>query len=327
MSVVIPLYNKENAVATTLRSVLRQTRPPDELIIVDDGSTDRSVEAVRRVIDSERSEVPIRLIAQQNRGVSSARNRGAAEARSEFIAFLDADDEWLPDCASELQRLARAFPHATVLTVLLAKVGPNGALRAEMSPLPQGYFGELSSPLESYRKGYGIIHSSSVAIRRDAWRRSGGFPLGARSGEDICCWLKLLMSERIAHSGRPLSIWRDEHSGAAERRGVVPHHFAYFLGTKEGRSYCEDPNLVRFLGSNLAVQIGGLRLAGEKDVIEELRSLSASLPLRYRSACLAMAVTPAWLLRKAVAWRRQIRARFQSVSFEREPGGWLLHNA
>ena len=324
ISVVIPLYNKENAVETTLRSVLRQTRPPDELIIVDDGSTDRSVEAVSRAIDSERSDIPIHLIVQQNHGVSSARNRGAAEAKSDFIAFLDADDEWLPDCASEMERLARAFPDATVLTVLLAKVRPNGALRSEMSPLPPGYFGELSAPLGIYRKGYGIIHSSSVAIRRDAWLRSGGFPAGARSVEDICCWLKLLMSERIAHSGRPLSIWRDEHSGAHERRGVVPHHFAYFLGTKEGRSYCEDPDLVRFLGSNLAVQIGGFRLAGEEDVVEELRRLSTSLPFRYRGVCLAAAFAPRWLLRKAVAWRRGARARFQSIGFERTPRRQLL---
>src|SRR5690349_2849966 len=196
MSVVIPLYNKEGAVETTLRSVLRQSRMPDEVIVVDDGSTDGSVEVVRRVIETEQSDVPIRLITQQNAGVSVARNRGAAEAKSNYIAFLDADDEWLHDCASEMQRLAQAFPDATVLTVLLAKPHPNGGFRPEMSALPLGFFGELQTPLESYRKGYGIIHSSSVAVRRDAWLRSGGFPAGARSGEDICCWLKLLMSER-----------------------------------------------------------------------------------------------------------------------------------
>lgn len=317
MSVVIPLYNKEAAVETTLRSVLRQTRAPDEVIVVDDGSTDGSVEVVRRIIEFGQADIPIRLITQQNAGVSIARNRGAAEAKSNYIAFLDADDEWLPDCASEMQRLARSFPRAAVLTVLLAKPHQNGGLQPEMSALPLGFFGELAAPLESYRKGYGIIHSSSVAVRRDAWVRSGGFPAGARSGEDICCWLKLLMSERVAHSGRPLSIWRDEHSGADERKGVVPHHFAYFLGTHEGRAYCANAELVHFLGSNMAVQIGGLRLAGQEEVVKELRRLASSLPLRYRAACLASALAPKWLLRKSASWRRGARARFQSLSASR----------
>lgn len=314
MSVVIPLYNKEEAVETTLRSVLRQTRAPDEVIVVDDGSTDGSVEVVRRVMESERADIPIRLITQQNAGVSIARNRGAAEAKSDYIAFIDADDEWLPGCASEMHRLAQSFPDATVLTVLLAKPTPDGGLRPEMSALPLGYFGELPSPLESYRKGYGIIHSSSVAVRRDGWQRSGGFPAGARTGEDICCWLKLLMCERVAHSGRALSIWRDEHSGVEERKGVLPHHFAYFLGTREGRVYCENSELVHFLGSNMAVQIGGFRLAGEDEVVTELRRLAASLPLRYRAICLASALAPKWLLRKSASWRRGARARFQSLN-------------
>lgn len=317
LTVVIPLYNKENAVETTIKSVLRQTRTPNEVIIVDDGSTDGSVAVVTRVIESQSSDIPVRLIRQQNQGVSTARNRGAAEAKSDFIAFLDADDEWLPECASELEKLARSCPDATVLTVLLAKVQADGAIRAEMSSLPPGCFGELPAPLDSYRKGYGIIHSSSVAVRRDAWLRSGGFPAGARSGEDICCWLKLLMSERIAHSARPLSIWRDEHTGAESRRGVVPHHFVYFLGTSEGRKYCENAALVRFLGSNLAVQIGGLRLAGEQEVVVELRRLAASLPLRFRGACLAAAIAPKWLLRKGISWRREARARFQSIGAAR----------
>ena len=321
LSVVIPLYNKVGPVVTTLKSVFDQTRQPDEVIIVDDGSTDDSVAVVQATIQSEPRQIPVRLISQENQGVSIARNRGAAEAKSDYIAFLDADDEWLPECASELEKLARAFPHATVLTVLLAKAPPDGALRPEMSALPLGFFGELTDPIEIYRKGYGIIHSSSVAIRRDAWERSGGFPAGARSGEDICCWLKLLMSERVAHSGRPLSIWRDEHSGADERRGVVPHHFSYFLGTNDGRRYMKNPALVRFLGSNLAVQIGGLRLAGEREVVNELWKLSSALPLQFRTACLATAIAPKWLLRKGVSWRRGARTRFQSIGAASERHG------
>ena len=307
ISVVIPLYNKEEAVETTLNSVLHQTRPPDEVIIVDDGSTDQSVAIIRRVLKAARSTVPVRIVTQQNLGVSVARNRGAEEARCDYIAFLDADDEWLPDCIAEFEKLARHIPQAGVLTVLLAKITAKGLLIPERSALPTEFFGEVCSPLETYRNGYGLVSSSSVAVRSDAWRRSGGFPVGVANGEDICWWVKLLMEERVAHSALPLSIWHDEFSGAAERKGAVPHHFSYFLGSEEGRKYLNNSSLVQFLGSNLPVQIGGRRLADDRAVVDELRRLSSALPLRFRTLSLAVAIAPRWLLKGAISWRRRSR--------------------
>ena len=313
VSVVIPLYNKAEAVETTLKSVLRQTRPPDEVVIVDDGSTDGSVRVIERVLEAEATTIPVRLIRQENAGVSVARNRGAEEARFDYIAFLDADDEWLPECLAEYEKLARHNPDSGLLTVLLAKITPKGLLIPERSALSDGFFGEVRSPLETYRKGYGFVSSSSIAVRRDAWRRSGGFPAGVANGEDICWWVKLLMNERVAHSALPLSIWHDEFSGAADRKGTVPHHFAYFLGSQEGREYLRDSSLVHFLGSNLPVQIGGRRLANDGEVVAELRRLSSALPLRFRSLSVAAAVVPQWLLQRALAWRRGSRRRKRSA--------------
>lgn len=305
VSVVIPLYNKEAAVEATLNSVLEQSRQPDELVIVDDGSTDASPAIVKQRLRSQRAAFPVRFIQQENRGVSAARNRGVAESRSDYIAFLDADDEWLPDCLAEFEKLASAFPSVPVLTIRLAKLRPNGRLVPESSTLSEEFFGEVPDPLGTYRKGYGLISSSSVAVRRDAWSRSGGFPVGVRNGEDMCWWLKLLMSERVAHSGRPLSIWHDEFSGGAARKGEVPHHFHYFLGTPEGRAYLTNPTLVEFLGSNLTVQIGGRRLAEDHAVVSELRRLSATLPMRFQVTSFVAAVAPQWLLRAATSWRRR----------------------
>jgi len=302
ISVVIPLFNKEAAIECTLRSVLRQTRQPDEVIIVDDGSTDGSVAVVNRLLQAEPTEIPVRLLEQTNQGVSAARNHGADQAKSDFIAFLDADDEWLADCAVEFEKLARAFPKAAVLTVLFARNTSNGPV-AFASPLPPGFFGELTHPLRVYRKGYGLIQSSNVAIRKDAWRKLGGFPVGARSGEDIAAWLKLMTTETFAHSGKPVSVWHDEHSGAASRKESVPYHFSYFLGDPEGQRYLANPDLVRFLASNLAVHIGGYRLAGAPTVVTELRRLSKSLPLHLRLAPLAASIAPRWLLQMLRRWR------------------------
>jgi len=102
VSVVIPLYNKGPHIARALNSVLAQTFQDFEVIVVDDGSTDDGAEVVRGVDDPR-----IRLIQQENRGVSAARNRGIEAARAELIAFLDADDEWLAEHLETIIRLRR----------------------------------------------------------------------------------------------------------------------------------------------------------------------------------------------------------------------------
>lgn len=91
-SVVIPLYNKEKYIKRTLDSVLNQTFTDFEIVIVDDGSKDKSCKIVESISDSR-----IRLIRQENGGPSKARNHGIKEAKGQFIAFLDADDEWLAE--------------------------------------------------------------------------------------------------------------------------------------------------------------------------------------------------------------------------------------
>jgi glycosyltransferase involved in cell wall biosynthesis len=91
VSVIIPVYNAEKYIAATLRSVLDQTYQNFELLIIDDGSPDRSIEICRQFTDPR-----IKIICQENQGVAAARNQGIREAQGEYIAFLDADDLWLP---------------------------------------------------------------------------------------------------------------------------------------------------------------------------------------------------------------------------------------
>ena len=105
ISVVIPLYNKEKEIARTLRSVLAQTSQPLEIIVVDDGSTDGSAARVEEI-----GSPLIRLIRQENRGVSAARNRAMQEACGEYAALLDGDDTWEPGYLAEIERLIAAYP-------------------------------------------------------------------------------------------------------------------------------------------------------------------------------------------------------------------------
>jgi glycosyltransferase involved in cell wall biosynthesis len=98
ISVIIPMYNAENTIATCIYSVLNQTyKGKIEIIIINDGSKDNSKKIVEEFININQSDFEIKLINKENGGVSSARNRGMVLAKGHYIAFLDSDDEWLPN--------------------------------------------------------------------------------------------------------------------------------------------------------------------------------------------------------------------------------------
>ncbi len=108
-SVVIPLYNKEHYIAGTLRSVLTQTFPDYEVIVVDDGSTDHSLQACKEVRSDK-----IRVVQQANQGVSAARNKGIELAAGEYICFLDADDTWHPDYLQNIETIVQKYPQSDI---------------------------------------------------------------------------------------------------------------------------------------------------------------------------------------------------------------------
>lgn len=104
-SIIIPLYNKELSVKNTIKSVLNQSFKEFEIIVVNDGSTDKSVEKAKEISDER-----IKIIDQENQGVSAARNRGIKEAKFHWIIFLDADDLWLDNHLQEINRLISKYP-------------------------------------------------------------------------------------------------------------------------------------------------------------------------------------------------------------------------
>ena len=103
-SVIIPLYNKSHTIERALKSVLNQTYKNFEAIIVDDGSTDNGIEIVNKYTSDAR----IKILKQKNQGVSIARNEGVKNSLYQYIAFLDADDEWEKDYLETVLKIANA---------------------------------------------------------------------------------------------------------------------------------------------------------------------------------------------------------------------------
>ena len=197
ISVVIPLYNKEHQIAETLRSVLEQTFQDFEVVIVDDGSTDKSAEEALKIRDPR-----IRLVRQENAGVSSARNRGIEEARFDLIAFLDADDRWKPEYLQTQYDLFQKYPQCGVFACNYEFVHADGSIHPTVirKLAFEGQDGILDNYFEVASCSHPPICSISIMVRKEALLRIGGFPVGIRSGEDLLTWARLACQYQIAYS-------------------------------------------------------------------------------------------------------------------------------
>ncbi len=165
VSVVIPVFNGERHLGEALESVRRQTHPEVEVIVVDDGSTDRSVEIARAHGGR------MRLLRQANEGTASARNRGVRSSRGAFLAFLDQDDRWEPDKLSLQVRALRESAESQVVF---------GMVRQFISPeMPEDFRKRIRCPAHPVA-GY---LPSVVLLRREAFFQVGFFSEQFRLGE------------------------------------------------------------------------------------------------------------------------------------------------
>jgi cellulose synthase/poly-beta-1,6-N-acetylglucosamine synthase-like glycosyltransferase len=218
-AVVIPLYNKAESVRRAIGSVLGQSLPPTEIIVVDDGSTDGSAEIVRQI-----DEARIRLICQPNGGVSAARNRGIAAARSRWIALLDADDEWMPGHLATMHNLRERYPSCRVLA---SGYVLRGGGRPDRSILLRGGVPEQAGVLFDYfdaaSRSDPPLCSSAVVVAREALRAVGGFPVGVGQGEDLLTWARLAARYSIAYSREPTAaFWQPATDTGRPTRAPEP---------------------------------------------------------------------------------------------------------
>ncbi len=211
ISVVIPAYNVSKTIAETLNSLLAQTYEDFEVIIVNDGSTDNTVEIVTNFCDSR-----IKLISQENTGVSAARNRGVSCANGEYLSFLDADDIWMPDKLKEQVEALEENPEAAVAYSWTKLIDISGNTIDTMQP---NYSGRVYSQLLQEN----FLHSgSNVLIRRDAFVRVGGFNESMSHSEDYDCFLRLAKIYPFAVVKKP-HVWYRIYSGSTTSQALLEH--------------------------------------------------------------------------------------------------------
>lgn len=208
-SVIIPLYNKRAWIKRAIESVLSQKLDNFELIVIDDGSTDNGVEEIISIFNNEK----FRLIKQLNKGAWAARNAGIENARSNWIAFLDADDIWFNDHLLELNEIIKKFPQSGLISTKYIMVHNNikelKYKRVEKANIKKiDYFSEASNDI-------GIVFSSSSAVRRDVAFKLGGFK-PFRAGEDLEYWARIALIYPVAVSNKITSVYYRGTGGIME---------------------------------------------------------------------------------------------------------------
>lgn len=212
ISVIIPVYNGAGHIAETLDSILAQTARPAEILVIDDGSSDRTADIVREFPS------PVSLISTPNRGPAAARNTGACAATSRWLAFCDHDDLWLPTKLERQLGLAAAAPDVRcVLTDFADFTNGRVAPRSHLSFVPPEFWQPESLPA-----GLVIRHSitarmttfqpgitSATLVDRDFFHQIGGFDIEAtNSAEDTCFHFRCLSHAPFAVVPEVLMLYR-----------------------------------------------------------------------------------------------------------------------
>ncbi len=241
ISVVIPLYNKEKSIGNTIRCVLAQTFQDFEIVIVDDGSTDNSANVVKQFTDER-----IHLMHQENTGVSAARNKGIAEAKGEYIAFLDADDEWLPNHLEELNYLIVEFPQCKAFATSYVNniAGVNHNIILNKMPFA-GEHGILVNYFEVASCSHPPICSITACISKQLLLQIGGFPIGVISGEDLLTWARVAIETHWAYSLKSTAIFISEgytNKEAPKRYPAIPD----YVGQELLNLYKKNRSIVGF---------------------------------------------------------------------------------
>ncbi len=251
-SIVIPVHNEEENVAAALKSIRVSTFGAFEVIVVDDCSTDGSVEAARAF--------PVRILRQErNLGPSLARNRGAAAARGKFIVFTDADCLFSPDLLEQTARRLRE-ERLQVLGGTYQKISVDGTFAADFQAI-MDHFYETRKPAADYLAAHYLV------IERELFARTGGFRCDELIGRAAACE-DLELSRRLIQMGFLLRVFPDL---------AVGHYFGFGLRRALANAFRKSRHWVKYLSA-------AGRLAGDTGVGSRELKTSVALLLVFMAS-------------------------------------------
>ena len=241
ISVVIPLYNKENFIRNTIDSVLKQTFTDFELIVINDSSTDQSLSIVNSIKDKR-----INTYTIKNSGASNTRNYGVKKSKSNLIAFLDADDIWQNNHLEQIYKLSIENPGCGMYAMAYSVKKQNG------KDYKNCYFGlkKFSGILENFFQSSSvdcIASSSSVMIPDYVFKKINGFNENLKKREDTEFWIRIALNYKIAFStNKTVKIITNEDGNHLSKSDEKPWDFFNLFKKQEKNNL----DLKKFLDLN-----------------------------------------------------------------------------
>lgn len=217
-SIIIPLYNKASYIKKAINSVLAQTFNEFEVIVINDGSTDNSLEEASQIVDSR-----LKIITQENSGVSIARNNGVKQAKYPYICFLDADDWWEPTFLEEMHQLIENYPNAGIYGTNYYIV-KNGKNRIAPIGIPEGFKDGEIDYCQVYAKTLCMpLWTGAVCIPKSIFDEEKGFKPTLKLGEDFDLWIRVAIKHKVVFLNKPLAFYNQDVDVAY--RAVGNHKF------------------------------------------------------------------------------------------------------
>lgn len=229
---IIPTYNREATILRAIHSIARQTIRPQTLIVIDDGSIDQTEELVTAWIRVERPPFKVIFEKTSNRGVSAARNLGVQLADSDWLAFLDSDDEWLPNKIEKQLPLSETFP--------MVHGEENWIRNGVRVQAPRKY---LKSGGRVFNRCVDLcfISPSSVLIERKLFERMNGFREDFPVCEDYELWLRIAAQYEVGFTSEPVL---NKYGGHGDQLSMRFRGMDYFRA-KALRPFLEQRDLSR----------------------------------------------------------------------------------
>jgi glycosyltransferase involved in cell wall biosynthesis len=263
-SVIIPLYNKEKLIAQTINSILNQTFNDFEVIIVNDGSTDNSLNILSNLVDDR-----FIIYNQDNQGVSHARNFGVEKAKGKYIALLDADDFWHTNHLFELKKLIETFPNAGLFC---NNYEINYNSKFTKSARFNFEFDNECMIIDDYFK-CSIINSvawtSSVSFTKESFNAIGQFDKKLRTGQDIDLWIRFALKHDIVFN--PIMTMRYNNFDATSLSKSTYNDDRYWLIKGFSKEELQDTSLKKYLDINRYALSIRCKLNNEIELYKKLK--------------------------------------------------------
>ncbi len=239
-SVIIPLYNKENFIEATLKSVLNQSFTDFEILIINDGSTDKSAEKIIEFKDSR-----IRLFSKENGGASSARNYGIEKAQSNYITFIDADDYWYPNFLEEMYLSINNFPDQKVFSAAIEIETSKNVIPAVYSIQKKNDFEIVNYFSASLKES--VIWTSCAVFHKSIFESVGLFDTTIKSGQDTDLWIRIGLIYPILFSWKILARYVYDANSLSKNQSLI---YGKINFSKFEKLEIRNPDLKKFLDLN-----------------------------------------------------------------------------